>query len=183
MESERRTEEVKGGQYVNGGISSIPYRASLSLPLLRFTSLSLAHPPMTGRVSLLSSTPATSCNTSLSGLLSPPICTRVCMWVCVRGELSAPDTHSPVGAVVGEGAYGDARSPHHPPLLSHSKYHSNGRLRISIFCPWGDLNASRARGVPVRSCRLCQMRLCGQNRLPCLGCFDVAKHLVRFKVV
>lgn len=165
MESERRTEEVKGGQYVNGGISSIPYRASLSLPLLRFTSLSLAHPPMTGRVSLLSSTPATSCNTSLSGLLSPPIRTCVCARVCVRGELSAPDTHSPVGAVVGEGAYGDARSPHHPPLLSHSKYHSNGRLRISIFLSTGRFECIKSERCTREIPRLCQNRLCGQKRL------------------
>lgn len=124
---ERRT-RLKEGSTCKLGYQFYSLQSiSLALSLSRFTSFSLAHPPMTGRVSLLSSTPATSCNTSLSGLLSPPIRTRV------RGELSAPDTLSPGGAVVGEGAYGYARSPHHPPLLSRSKYHSNGRLRSCVF--------------------------------------------------
>ncbi len=143
---------MKGGQHVNWGyhFHSLQSISLSSLSCGSHPSLSPTHPWLVeSRSSLRHLQPVAIHHCQVC--FPHPSAHCVCVRVCVRGDLSAPDTHSPVGAVIGEGAYGDARSPHHPPLLSHSKYHSNGRLRNSIFCPRGDLNASRARGVPVGS--------------------------------
>lgn len=127
---------MKGGSACKRG-SQFPHSQ-------KTTSLSFSCPPVTAPVSLFSSTPATSCNTSLSGLLSP----------AVHAHTHSHTDTLPTGTLVGEGAYGDARAPRHPPLLQHSKYQSNGELSISVFCPRGDLNVFRERDRERCTCEI-----------------------------